>query len=226
VNKLLPSIFTLLILASGAAQAVEITGNIGWNSDYVFRGIKLASSSANGGVDITEGNWYAGTWLADVDTADLEGIEIDLYGGWSGQTGDWSYGVGGTGYFYTDNQIDNDYYELNLSGGYQIFTLDVAIGKYDSSPSQDYTFVSGTLEKNGFYGLIGLWLQDWDGSYFEIGYGNTLEAKDVELFDWTFSLISSNEIENEGCSVNFGCTLGDDVSLVLGVKRSFGIYKK
>ena len=64
--------------------------------------------------------------------------------------------------------FDETYQEINLSAGYGIATLDVAIGEYDSPPDtaictpslppicspdkSDYTFVSLTLEKDGFYG--------------------------------------------------------------------------
>lgn len=227
MHKPLRTMLVLLIAVAGAAQAVEVTGNIGFNSDYIFRGIQLSSSSANGGVDVAGGNWYAGTWLADVDTENLDGIEFDLYGGWSGGTDEWSYGVGGTGYFFTDN-FDDDYYELNLSGGYKIVTLDIAIGKYDSEPrSHDYTFVSGTFEKAGFYGVVGLYFQDFDGNYLELGYGNTLAVKDMELFDWTISLINSFDIEVDRCGPsNTPCPLADDTSIVLSVTRTFGVYSR
>lgn len=228
MKKLLLAILVLLIALSGPAQAVDVTGNVGFMSDYIFRGVKLSSSSANGGVDGTEGAWYFGTWLADVDTENIDGIEIDLYGGWAGQTDEWSYSIGGTGYFYTDNQIDNNYYELNLSGGYNLFTLDIAIGRYDVTPSQDYTFVSGTFEKAGFIGRVGVWAQDFSGYYFEFGYGNTLAVKDAELFDWTISLINSNDIKNlctgPGCAPGEKNLLADDTSIVLNITRSFGIW--
>jgi uncharacterized protein (TIGR02001 family) len=226
MNKQLLAMLVLLTAVSGTAQAVDVSGNIGFNSDYIFRGVKLSSSAANGGVDLTEGNWNVGTWLSDVNTENLEGVEIDVYGGWSGQTDDWTYGVGGTGYFFTDN-FDADFYELNLSGGYQLFTLDIAIGKWDVRPnSQDYTFVSGTFEKAGFYGIVGLYFQDFDGGYLQFGYGNTLAVKDVELFDWTISLISSFDIEADECGGSIPCPLADDTSLVLSLTRSFGIYPK
>jgi uncharacterized protein (TIGR02001 family) len=208
-----------MTVLSGPTHAADVTGNIGWNSDYIFRGVQLSSSSANGGLDVTHGNWYAGTWLADVETENLDGIEIDLYGGWSGQTGEWSYGIGGTGYFYTDG-FDSDYYELNLSGGYKIFTLDIAIGKYDTTPSLDYTFISGTIANAGFYGTVGLWTQDFEGWYIELGYGDTLNIQDTEIFDWKFSFINSNDIEL------VSGPLADDTSIVLGFTRAFDLFKK
>ena len=42
----------LLTTVSGTAQAAELSANVGFNSDYIFRGIKLSPSSANGGIDL------------------------------------------------------------------------------------------------------------------------------------------------------------------------------
>ena len=86
MNKHLLAMLVLMIAASGPVQAADLSANVGFNSDYIFRGVKLSPSSANGGVDLTEGGWYVGTWLADVDTELTNGVEIDLYGGWAGQT--------------------------------------------------------------------------------------------------------------------------------------------
>jgi uncharacterized protein (TIGR02001 family) len=228
MNKQLLAMLILLTALSGPALAADLSANIGFNSDYIFRGVKLSPSSANGGVDLTEGGWYVGTWLADVDTANTNGIEIDLYGGWTGQTNEWSYGVGGTGYLYTDSMIDNTYYELNLMGSYNLFTLDIAIGKYDTTPSQNYTFASGTFEKAGFIGKVGVWAQDFSGYYLKFGYGKTLAVQDTELFDWTIALIKASDIENlctgAGCAPGEKNLLADHTSIVLAITRSFGVW--
>jgi uncharacterized protein (TIGR02001 family) len=232
MNKLISALLLLLVAVSGPAPAAEVAANIGFMSDYIFRGVQISSSAANGGIDLTEddfteGTWYVGTWLADVGGDTFDGIEYDLYGGWGSQKGDWSYGGGLTAYFYTDN-FDSDFYELNLTGGYNLFTLDVAIGTWDISPtSQDYTFVTGTFEKAGFHGIVGLWFQDFDGGYLDFGYGNTLAVQDTELFDWSISLIRSFDIEvNQGLCGTSPCPLGDDTSIVLEATRSFGVWKK
>jgi hypothetical protein len=233
MNKQLTAMLVMLIVVSGPVRAADVSANVGFNSDYIFRGIKLSPSSANGGVDLTEddftaGSWYVGTWLADVDTANIDGVEIDLYGGWTGQTNEWSYGIGGTGYLYTDSQIDNTYYELNLMGSYNLFTLDIAIGRYDTTPSQNYIFTSGTFEKAGFIGRIGVWAQDFSGYFFEFGYGNTLTVKETELFDWTILLIKANDIENlctgMGCAPGEKNLLADSTSITLNITRSFGVW--
>jgi uncharacterized protein (TIGR02001 family) len=109
------------------AFAVDLSANIGYNSEYIFRGIPQKNSSAMGGLDLEAGGFYLGTWGADVG----DGLEIDYYGGYGFEVGDFSFGVGGTYYSYTGD-FDDTYQEVNLSAGWNILTFDAAIGTYDN----------------------------------------------------------------------------------------------
>ena len=170
--------FVCLALLLAATASAEWSGNIGWASDYYYRGIFQESSSANGGIDYEKGGFYAGTWAADVG----DGLEVDGYFGYGGNLGDISYGVGFTGYYYTQD-FDDTYEEINLSAGYGIATIDVAVGRYDNfaSATQDYTYYSLTLEKEGFYGKYAGFSQDFAGEYFEIGFATSLAEVDIGL---------------------------------------------
>ena len=163
------------LFVTGTAQA-DWSANVGFASDYYFRGILQAPSSASGGVDYENGGFYAGTWAADVK----DGLEVDGYFGYGGEVGDFSYGIGFTGYYYTGD-FDDTYQEINLSGGFGLATLDVAIGEYENfaGPTADYTYVSLTVEKDGFYGKYATFSQDADGDYFELGYGTTVAEIDL-----------------------------------------------
>ena len=118
-------IVLMALLVAGIANA-ESSANIGWASDYYYRGIFQAGSSANGGFDYARGGFYAGTWAADVG----DGLEVDGYFGYGGEMGGLSYGIGFTGYNYTQD-FDDTYEEINLSAGYGIATVEVALGRYD-----------------------------------------------------------------------------------------------
>lgn len=154
------------------------SANIGWSSDYYYRGIFQAESSASAGVDYESGGFYAGTWTADVG----DGLEIDGYFGYSGAFGNLSYGIGFTGYYYTQD-FDDTYEEINLSAGYGIASIDVAVGRYDNfgNGRQNYTYYSLTLEKKGFYGKYAGFARDFDGDYFEFGYATSIEEVDLGL---------------------------------------------
>ena len=171
-----------LLLVAGTAHA-DFSANIGWASDYYFRGILQSPSSPSAGLDYESNGFYVGTWAADV----YDGLEVDGYVGYGGEVGDFTYGIGYTGYFYTGD-FDDTYQEINLSGGFGIVTLDVAVGKYDGDFDSDtpgdqdaYTYYALTVEKNGFYGKYAGFAQDADGSYFEAGYGTTVADIDLGL---------------------------------------------
>lgn len=176
-------IVTLAVLTGTAHAESEWSANVGWASDYFYRGIHQKQSSVSGGIDYGNTGFYAGVWAADVGELTGDGLEIDGYFGYGGELGDFSYGVGFTGYYYTGD-FDDTYQEINLSAGYAFITLDVAIGEYDNfnGPTQDYQFYSLTAEHKGFYGKYGTFDDQFDGAYFEAGYATTLGGIDVSFY--------------------------------------------
>ena len=194
-----------LAAAATPALAVDLSANIGYNSEYIFRGIPQKTSSAMGGLDLEAGGFYLGTWGADVG----DGLEIDYYGGYGFDLGPMSFGVGGTIYTYTGN-FDDTYKEINLSAGWSFLTFDAAIGSYDNfgGPDLDYEYYSLTAEYNGFYGRVATFENDFDGTYYEAGYGNTLTVQETDLFDYAFAVIYSDSTMLGGSSdTNFVFTL-------------------
>lgn len=179
-------IATLFLLTSGTALA-DVSANVGFASDYFYRGILQAPNSANGGLDYQNGNFYAGTWTADVK----DGLEVDGYFGFTGSVGDAEFIVGYTGYFYTGD-FDDAYQEINLGAGYGIASFDFAIGEYDnfSGPTQEYTYYALAVEKAGFYGKYAGFTRDFDGEYVELGYNATIGD---DLFDVGISLLFAND---------------------------------
>lgn len=164
-----------LLTATGVANA-DWSANVGFASEYHYRGIFQKSSSASGGLDYESGGFYAGTWAADVG----DGLEVDGYFGYGTSVGDVSLSIGFTGYYYTGD-FDDTYQEVNLGAGFGDLSFDVAIGEYDNfdGPTQDYTYYSLTYAKNGFYGKYAGFEQDADGEYFEFGYGATVAEIDL-----------------------------------------------
>jgi uncharacterized protein (TIGR02001 family) len=166
-----------LLVSSGIANA-DWSANVNYASEYYYRGFFQKNSSANGGIDFETGGFYLGTWVADVG----DGLEVDLYGGYGFDAGEFSLAAGFTGYYYSGD-FDDTYQEINLNAGIAGFTLDVAIGQYDNfaAPTQDYTFYSLTYQHGDFYAKYGGFAQDFDGSYFEAGYGTTISDIDLGL---------------------------------------------
>ncbi len=193
------------------ALAVDLSTNIGFNSEYLYRGIPQEKSSLYGGLDLEAGGFYLGTWGADVG----DGLEIDYYGGYGFKVGDFNFGVGGTIYTYTGD-FDDTYKEVNLSAGWNFLTFDAAIGSYDNfdGPTLDYQFYSLTAEYKGFYGKVGLFEDDFDGTYFEAGYGGTLSVQETDFLDYAFTVIHSDSTLLGGSSdTNFVLTLSKGFDL-------------
>ena len=189
------------------AQAQDWSANLGFNSEYIYRGIPQKSSSAFAGLDFAAGGFSAGAWTADVG----DGLEVDLYGAYAIEAGDWGFSLGGTWYTYTGD-FDDDYLEANVGVSWKFLSFDAAFGRYDSDPSQDYQFYSITASHNGFYGKIGTFADDFDGSYYEAGYANDLTVKETYLFDYGISIIYSDSTLLLGES---------DTNINFQIKRNF-----
>src|SRR5258706_11041057 len=83
-------------LASSALadSAPTVAFNVGIASDYMFRGLDQSAGqpAAFGGIDVTAGKFYVGTWISHVDFEGDNALfdegntnntlaEVDLYGG-------------------------------------------------------------------------------------------------------------------------------------------------
>ncbi len=203
----------ITLLTSGLVHA-GWSANVGYASEYHFRGLLQKNSSASGGVDYEQGGFYAGTWAADVG----DGLEVDFYFGYGGEVEEFAYSVGYTGYFYTGDTFDDTYQEINLGGSYGPLSVEVAVGEHDldplihgSSGTEDYTYYAISLEKNGLYGKFGGFAQDFEGEYLEFGYGTTVADIDVGV-----ALILANDDL-------YGTPGDDEESLIFTLAKSFDL---
>lgn len=184
-----------ILLSTAPAIADEtpsLSANVGWASEYYFRGVLQKESSASAGIDLEYNGFYAGTWSADVG----DGLEIDGYFGYGIETeSGFSASLGFSGYYYTGDNFDDTYEEINLNLGYGPLSLEYSAGTHDllAGGEEDYDFVALTLEHNGFYGTYGSFGDDLDGEYIELGYGTSLKG-----FDMGVALIlNSDELSDE-----------------------------
>jgi uncharacterized protein (TIGR02001 family) len=220
------------VLSVPAVSHAGASGNIGYVSDYIFRGVFQADSSAYAGADYSgDSGVYVGTWWADVN----QGTETDVYFGWQGGNDNVKFKVGYTGYRYLDD-FDGDYDEINLGLYAGIFSLDVAVGTYDSDKiwglgDQDYVFTSVMLApKKGPYYKIGMWSGDIVdnifpllnktgdnvGDYLEVGYSYKLEDAGVDL---SAALIYSDDLPLAAGA--FGVPSAGDYTITFGIKKTF-----
>ena len=79
--KTLTKLLSAAAIAAGslgvtAVASADVSYNVGYVSEYYYRGIYQKNSSASAGIDYEEGGFYVGAWTADVG----DGLEYDLYG--------------------------------------------------------------------------------------------------------------------------------------------------
>jgi uncharacterized protein (TIGR02001 family) len=231
---LLPaSILAVAAFTGVAAPAyADVSANVGFASEYYYRGILQKESSASAGLDFEQSGFYAGTWAADVD----DGLEVDLYGGYNMEfDGGFSLGAGFTGYYYT-GEFDDTYQEINLSAGWGPVSVGYSIGTYDNfegdidsdsglpKEDQDYTFLEVTVEHNGFYGTVGSFGDDFDGEYVELGYGTEIGGFDAGIALILNSDELSDQCESDGRDADGDCfnsTEGE--ALVFTIGKSFDL---
>ncbi len=116
------------IMAGGTAQAeTDVTFNVGIATDYIFRGIDqttaFSEGQAFGGVDVTDGSFYAGAWVSNTGPHVAQFFEYDLYAGWKPTLGPVALDLGFIYYGYTDtddtvgfDESDSSNYELKVAG--------------------------------------------------------------------------------------------------------------
>jgi uncharacterized protein (TIGR02001 family) len=82
---------------AGSAQAVALTGNVGYVSDYLFRGISQTNEgmALQGGMTLTtDSGFYLSTWGSNIKFGNGS-MELDILAGWTGKLNDdWTIDVG------------------------------------------------------------------------------------------------------------------------------------
>jgi len=100
----------MLLGATGAANAVEINGSAGVNSNYVWRGATQSDGKPvlQGSIGLaTEKGFYANAWGSQVDYNDDTTAEIDLTVGFSNDINETiSYDVGYVRYSYLGDDVE------------------------------------------------------------------------------------------------------------------------
>ena len=128
----------------------SVTGNLSFVTDYQFRGISQTDESMaiQGGFDYAHTNgFYAGVWGSNIEWAPAN-MELDVYGGYSGTSGDLGYNVGLLQYIYPDFDDANT---TEIYGGvtYKDFGLKASysLTDYFAVPNSD-----GTMYWDASYG--------------------------------------------------------------------------
>lgn len=163
------------VLAQTAAPAPDstVSFNAGVTTDYRFRGISQTSfdPALQVGVDYThKSGFYLGawgsnvSWIKDYVGASKGSMEIDLYGGYRGDTGmGATYDVGLITYQYPGNTAGAVLANANTTEIYGAVTFNIVTAKYSRSLTN---FVANTDSKGSQYFEL--------AATFDLGNGFTL----------------------------------------------------
>ena len=168
----------MIILLLGSfptiTQASSMSYNVGYMSDYWYRGVFQSESAVSFGADAEVGNFYVGTWMADVD----QGIEMDVYGGYGFTILGMDSYIGATGYYYSDN-FDSDYEEINTGLSYGMISYDYSVGNYKTTTEQDYSWSEVTMSFTDNLSVsYGEWGKDLKGSVTKVNFNKTIHDID------------------------------------------------
>ncbi len=220
-----------------ANDSIELSGNVGFVSQYSFRGIAQSDESValQGGFDVAHTSGiYAGMWGSNIDfnSTDNADLEVDLYGGYSGDFKGISYDIGAIYYAYpgADSGTNYNFWEAAVALGYDFgaFSASASINHSpnffgDSGDAQYYALgVDVPLPKDiTFSAHVGH--QDIDNNTrfgvddytdWSLGFGYTFKN-----FDLSATYVDTNLGDN--ASVAGDCADGCDSRVIFGISRSF-----
>lgn len=171
-----------LLAASGAATALELSGNVALTTDYVWRGVSLSDNgpAIQGGFDADLGNGlYAGVWGSNVESGDAS-LELDLYAGWATEFN----GVG----------VDLGIIHYHFSGAPELNTNEVYVGlSYGPVTLTQYVGLDTGDENTGDHDFGNYTNLAVDlGSYNNVAFGASAGFFDVkeggdDYYDWKLS---------------------------------------
>lgn len=116
----------------GGESGLSLSGNVALVSDYRFRGVSFSGGdmALQGGIDLGHSSgFYVGTWASSI--SGLGELELDIYGGWSGDVAEGvTFDVGLLYYIYPtfDGPGDTDYLEPYASVGFSFGPASATVG--------------------------------------------------------------------------------------------------
>lgn len=205
--KLSQGVAAVLLLVSGAAAHAEVTGTVGLFSDYDFRGISLSATdpALQGSIDWAgESGFYLGAWASNIDYGKgVDGdVEIDLYGGFAGETeAGLGWDVGLVYYTYPGADDISDYPEIYGALSYKWLELKQWYSNDLSGTDLDgfYTEGNASFELPKDIGLnlhlgynYGDAFDNTEYMDYSIGFAYTLGHFDLEL-KWVDNDLSNGD---------------------------------
>jgi len=195
-NIFLLSTLTAVAFASpvAAQNELQVSGNVGIYSDYRFRGVSLSDEdfAIQGGLDLSYGSFYLGSWGSSIESFNGSETELDLYGGVQQELGGINFSAGFLLFLFPGADNSN-YVEITGSASKDFEFAQLNVG-FNYAPDQDnigdqdniylYTGVSAPVGGTPFSidtgigyedGAFGNDKLDWyigtSASFYGLGFG-------------------------------------------------------
>jgi len=206
----------------------SISGNVGFYTDYIYRGVTQTDNEAaiQGGIDWAhDSGFYVGAWGSNVDfnDGDQASIEVDVYAGFGNSLDsvpELSYDVGFLYYWYpgATSSLDYDFWEVYGSLAYD---FDVAAASVGIAYSPEFFGDTG----DAIYYQLGLDVPLPYDVGFSAGYNFQTfnETAQDDYSDWNVGL--SYAVWDLDLSLTYSETVdlgtSDNEALTFGVAYSF-----
>tara|TARA_X000001036_G_scaffold402854_1_gene408968 strand:+ start:44 stop:652 length:609 start_codon:yes stop_codon:yes gene_type:complete len=172
-NKLLALLLSVCTIPAFA----DVSGSLGYTSDYVWRGVSQSGGSGALQVDLMleKNGLYGGVWASQVDFGDEATYEMDFYGGYELWLSDkWSIDVGVLQYNWDKgyDDVEEAFVKVGLK--------DLSVGYYVDLSNSDNTYmeVGYTLPFIKWVDLgINYGRFDEDNDFWKVSMGKILGNK-------------------------------------------------
>ena len=208
---------------SGAALADEMSANVGFVSDYQYRGYSQTNENMalQGGFDYAhDSGLYVGVWGSSIDWLSKGGLEVDVYGGYANSIGDFGYDVGVLQYFYPGGKTsagdDADTTEAYIGVSWKFISFKYSyaftdlFGAPNSDGSQYYDLSADYDLGNGFGVSAHFGRQDIENA---TGYNDWKVGVSKEYAGFSFGLdFVDTDVDNDDNA---------DERVIVSVSKSF-----
>lgn len=168
-----------------AQDALSVSLDSTYYSEYIFRGEKIGGKSLQSSVEAAYGDFYAGIWTSlPIQNLNGDDSEVNFYAGYGlALTDNWSLDVGATVYYYSDNFIftnnDVEFFVgvtgdlAGLDAGVYLYAAPFAYDYYVLEASLGYSFpleaIGSSLDVSGSIGFFDTRDGAGDYTYFNLG---------------------------------------------------------
>lgn len=152
-SKGMLALISLMAVFNLSHAESPLTGNIGFTSNYIWRGVTQSNDDAaiSGGIDFAhDSGFYAGTWVSSIGGGNYE---QDIYAGFGFKAGGFDLDAGYIAYMYPVGNANADFSEIYLNASIQNFGFGAAFTIDSDAGGQDddlylYAKADFVLKKN------------------------------------------------------------------------------